>query len=710
MKRLLFATLIVASLLGSRPAAQSGYELFQQALSKEQAEGKLPEAIALYQRIAKNFTSDRALTVKALLRLAECYQKAGDTQARTVLEQVVRDYSDQKEAAATAREHLGAGLSMVRATGDRAVWTGSKVDLFGRVSPDGRYVTYVDWDLYGNLAVRDVSGNVDSLLTHKKSWGELDGATASWSAISPDNRQVAYGWQSKDPEIRVLPLAPTGAAEPRRLVKFSGDEVRFLGVRDWSRDGKWLAIGLDRKDGTSQIGIASVADGSFTVLKSTDWRGADRLAFSNDGKYLAYDLPASDETDQRDVFLLAVDGRRETRAVAHNANDLVVGWSPDGKYLLFSSDRTGSNALWAVNVVDGRPTGAPELLKADIGADSYPLGLTRRGALVVYKNISSRDVKIAGIDLNAGKLGQTVHFPQGYMAAPANPHWSPDSKSLVYQVRGGKDGLAVRSIDNGAGRRLPRKLLYARDPRWSPDGKSLIVGGRDGKGRDGIYQVDVDSGNSTPIVHQAQLDASPRWSADGTKIYYRDHKGPDRVLEHDLRSGTEREVFRHSSIQDIEVSPDGRTLAVQASDPSSQADRALPLVPSSQDDRALLLVSIADGSSRELLRLTSREAFPQLHTMAWTPDSRAILIVTRTSGQPELWAIDVLNGKRRQFDVDATDWKAAIPGTDAFLDGGFSLSPDGRHIAFLMGKRGAEVWALENFLPSPETNRQTARK
>lgn len=40
------------------------------------------------------------------------------------------------------------------------------------------------------------------------------------------------------------------------------------------------------------------------------------------------------------------------------------------------------------------------------------------------------------------------------------------------------------------------------------------------------------------------------------------------------------------------------------------------------------------------------------------------------------------------------------------LDEGFSLSPDGRPIAFLSGKSAAEVWALENFLPPALTVRR----
>jgi hypothetical protein len=38
-------------------------------------------------------------------------------------------------------------------------------------------------------------------------------------------------------------------------------------------------------------------------------------------------------------------------------------------------------------------------------------------------------------------------------------------------------------------------------------------------------------------------------------------------------------------------------------------------------------------------------------------------------------------------------------GSMGFLDSGFSLSPDGRRLAFLTGKNAAEIWALENFLP-----------
>jgi hypothetical protein len=69
-------------------------------------------------------------------------------------------------------------------------------------------------------------------------------------------------------------------------------------------------------------------------------------------------------------------------------------------------------------------------------------------------------------------------------------------------VRGGNDGLAIRSIDTGRTMASPQGAADARDPRFSPDGKSPVVGGRDGKGRDGVYRIDVETGNFTTICIQ----------------------------------------------------------------------------------------------------------------------------------------------------------------------------------------------------------------
>jgi len=63
--------------------------------------------------------------------------------------------------------------------------------------------------------------------------------------------------------------------------------IDFAYVNDWSPDGKWLAVTLVTAR-TGQIALISTANGDVRVLKSTDWKGPSKIAFSPDGKYLAY--------------------------------------------------------------------------------------------------------------------------------------------------------------------------------------------------------------------------------------------------------------------------------------------------------------------------------------------------------------------------------------------------------------------------------------
>src|SRR5262250_2089097 len=134
--------------------------LMQAAHQKQLVEGQLEEAIQLYKRIVQEHNGNRALAAKALLEMGQCYEKLGNTEARKAYEHVLRDYADQNEAAAQARARL-AVLSGNAASRDsemvtRRVWAGPDVNGEGTVSPDGRYLSYVDWTT-GDLALRDLA-------------------------------------------------------------------------------------------------------------------------------------------------------------------------------------------------------------------------------------------------------------------------------------------------------------------------------------------------------------------------------------------------------------------------------------------------------------------------------------------------------------------------------------------------------------------------
>ena len=134
--------------------------------------------------------------------------------------------------------------------------------------------------------------------------------------------------------------------------------------------------------------------------------------------------------------------------------------------------------------------------------------------------------------------------------------------------------MSIRSVESGRIRELRHALLYINEPRWLPDSRSLVVFGRDFKGHGAIYRIDAETGK-TSVIARADL-CRVQVSPDGKKIYYEVGRvtlgsGPQRLFEHDLASGETRELFTRPGGGNVELSPDGRLLALVVLDPKTKA-------------------------------------------------------------------------------------------------------------------------------------------
>jgi Tol biopolymer transport system component len=342
-----------------------------------------------------------------------------------------------------------------------------------------------------------------------------EGQFAIQSTFSKDGRQLAYGW-SNGPrfELRIASLGNTGS-QTRRLL--FNEDVAVIFPDDWSTDGKWLAVQLRREDKTSQIGLVSLQDGKLHILKSIDWRGATKLLFSPDSRYVVYDPPVEDESNERDLFILSVDGTREIPVAAHPGNDVAMGWSPDGKCLFFSSVRSGTTGLWKIKFEDGKVAAMPEPVKAEISG--APLGVTRNGNLhlLVYHpsfNSRSTNIQTADFDFTKGEFTSKRADPaQTFLGSNNNPRWSPDGKYLAYvsnrpEMTGSFAGtfgahvIVIRAVDTGKVVReiRPALGLYPATVSWASDGRSFFTQGTDLKGRQGIFRIDAQKGEVFPIA------------------------------------------------------------------------------------------------------------------------------------------------------------------------------------------------------------------
>ena len=109
--RLLMFSLCMVLCWGGQARSQEQQQaevLLQAALDKEVVEGKLEEAIRLYEDIIARFSSNRPIAAKALVQMGGCYEKLGNEKAREAYERVIREYADQSELVADARVRLAA--------------------------------------------------------------------------------------------------------------------------------------------------------------------------------------------------------------------------------------------------------------------------------------------------------------------------------------------------------------------------------------------------------------------------------------------------------------------------------------------------------------------------------------------------------------------------------------------------------------------------
>ncbi len=681
---------------------QTTAEMFEKALYLEEAQGDLQKAIDIYKKILAEHPGDREVAAKAQLHIGLCYEKLGLGEAQKAFQKVVENYPEQSEAVRVAREKLSV-LTRAQALIEkgrkeltvRQVWSGAGVDILGAVSPDGRYLSFVDW-LTGDLAIRDLASGTNRRLTNKGTWQQSP-EFALFSAWSPDSRKIVYQWYTRDGiyELRVFDILDSAA----RTVYQSRGKSEYVQPFDWSPDGQSILAAIYTVKDSSvermvQLTLIPVDGGPVKVLKTQSDVNSSAVwgfVFSPDGKYIAYDIQQRDKTERRDIFLLSAEGNAETQLIRHPANDTVIGWMPDAEGLLFVSDRTGTQDVWFVRVAGGQPHGDPQLVKPGVGPIE-PMGITAGGALFYGLRGGGTDVYEVGIDPQTGKIvsqaKKAVLLNEGHNAYP---DYSPDGKLLAYisisaqsiPTSQSQKFLGILSLETGQIRELRPELAAFGYPRWAPNGRSISVEGSGIDGRKGIYRVDIQSIEVIPIVLIDKGDEiySHRWSKDGKSMFYStgDKAGKTgSIFVYNFQTGqNERIAGSPSNAQWFDISPDGKWLALINRD----------------DQRVISIMPVTGGEPREIYRFEQPGNF--VITPAWSADGRYIYFSKLQKPQGEgnewdLYRVSVERGEAQNLGLSMAQLRH------------YSLHPDRQRLAFSsMGANPeqSQVWVMENFLP-----------
>ncbi len=292
--------------------------------------------------------------------------------------------------------------------------------------------------------------------------------------------------------------------------------------------------------------------GALTLTPATPPLPDKLQADSHTGRLL-YSFPLG---GNRDIYLVNSDGSELLQLTHNPAQDREPSWSPDGRWIVFWTDRDGNNEIYRMRSDGSELTN----LTQTSANESGPFIWSPDGSWIYYRQ--GNDVYRAKSDGSApqrlsGTLWDWWHFA-----------FSPDGTSIAALICYGSSGIPglYRVSPDGSARILIASEVdcgHSSTPSWSHDGQHIaFVGFRDD--RHDIFIVNPDGSGATLITDTSTSEMAPKWSPDDRHLAFsmeRDGNLDVFVLNID-GSGLTRLTTDERDDVFVDWSPDGEHIVV----------------------------------------------------------------------------------------------------------------------------------------------------
>lgn len=350
----------------------------------------------------------------------------------------------------------------------------------------------------------------------------------------------------------------------------------------------------------------------LTVNRARDVYGR----FSPDGKWIAF---SSDRNGNLDVHLIPAIGGNAKQLTTHSADDTVLGWSADSRSIMFSSNR-GEDfmpQLYLVSTEGGmaRKAGTDMGVQASYSPDGQRLAYNQKSQVYwrkFYRGSFQSDIMV--MDVAAKKFTQITDFD----GMDSWPMWGRDGFIYFVSDRDGNGLTNIWRVSENGGKADRVTTFKAGDVRWpaiSSDGRVIVF-----EHDFGIWKLDVNSKRATPIT--LNIDAETQENLSEIRSF-------------------------NSQADDYDLAPSSRRIAISIHGEIFTA-------PVEEGD----LKQITEGSARD-------------RNVGYSPDGKWLSYVSDQSGREELFVVPVDGSAPAQqvTDIDA-------------LKLGYNWSPDSKEIAF----------------------------
>lgn len=362
-----------------------------------------------------------------------------------------------------------------------------------------------------------------------------------------------------------------------------------------------------------------------------------RPLYSPDGKYLAF---SSTRSGNGDIYLLTLETGELRRLTYDDGAETLTGWAPDSKLVYFQStsrDVAGMNDIYRVPITGGTPMAvtADRYASEFYGVpspDGQTLAFSARGIAAAQwwrkgsSHLDQTELWTCKLNIKKGDKPSYERLTEGG-AKELWPQWSPDGQTLYYMSdRSGSQNLWAKPLKGQPTMLTSFKNGRVLWPAISHNGKTIAFE-RDFQ----IWTYDFGTKQAAPVAIRL------RGAAAGPSV---DHQKLT------------------SQFRDLTVSPDGKKVAFTA-----HGD--------------VFASSAKDGG--DAVRLSNTPALES--QLAWLPTSRSLIYVSTRDGSGNLYQYDFNTRNETRLTDSNED------------DGAPVLSPDGQSVAFI--RNGQELHVLD---------------
>ena len=443
----------------------------------------------------------------------------------------------------------------------------SNADSTITFSPDGNRVAFLRNDEATSgedqLIIANADGTAEKILAARKtdSWFET-GGRPGWS---PDGKTIACpGGGYREGRKRDFVIAidvETGKQREMTSRKWSS-----TGDLAWLPDGSGLILmAMDEGSDIFQFWLVSYPGGEARRINN-DLSSYNGFAMTSDSNALA--TVKVDST--ANIWLLPTGETKEAKQVSFGKSEGLSGltWSIDGN-IVYGSSGGGNSDIWIMNK-DG--SGQRQLTTG--GSDNGSPVVSPDGRYIVFRSNRAGLPNIWRMDLQGGSLKQLTSGTEDY-----NPQISPDGQWIVFTSwRSSKAALWKIPFDGGQAVQLSDKFLTGSS--MSPDGKQIGALERlDGPdARFELVLLPLEGGapiKSFALAPGATSQSRVQWTKDGRTLTYAAGPGRLNIWRQSIDGGPPAQLteFKENGVAQHAWSPDGKWLAVVRS--SSKNDLVL---------------------------------------------------------------------------------------------------------------------------------------